>query len=141
MSLLHRWVRCKNREEINECWSLILVWIHKKKYHAFTKWIGRPTPKSILVGTIINREKINVGLIIVDELLMRDRQEKNSLPFSVLITKLCETSRVPFRERTDVSITPASSNDIQKIKVYYLRDDVSQGSRRHTTTIKAFSGN
>ncbi|KAK6777599.1 hypothetical protein RDI58_024317 [Solanum bulbocastanum] len=39
---------------------------------------------------------------------------------------MCEVVKVHFRERTNVRITLALSSDIQRIKVDYLRDDVTR---------------
>jgi len=64
--------------------------------------------KVFLVGTIIDRDKINVGSIIVYDILMRHRQEQTSLSFLILITQLCETVEVPFQGEADVRITPTS---------------------------------
>ncbi|KAG5585110.1 hypothetical protein H5410_045544 [Solanum commersonii] len=46
-----------------------------------------------------------------------------SLPFPLLITQLCKLVRVSFVEAAGVRITSASSNNIQRMMVDYLRDD------------------
>lgn len=44
----------------------------------------------------MDRERINVGSIIVDEMLMNDIQEHTSLPFPVLITQFLRGRKSPF---------------------------------------------
>lgn len=53
--------------------------------------IWHPT---MLVGTIIYMEKINVRSIVVKKILLR--QVQTSLSFQVLITRLSEEDKVPF---------------------------------------------
>lgn len=42
-------------------------------------------PKVVLVGTIIDKEKINVGSIIEDDIPMHASQEKTSLSFPIFM--------------------------------------------------------
>jgi len=72
-------------------------------------------PKAMLVGVIIERHKINVGGIIVEVILIQASQEQTSIPFPMLITEICETTRIPFRRKTEVRITRISYSDIQRI--------------------------
>ncbi|KAK4716312.1 hypothetical protein R3W88_014650 [Solanum pinnatisectum] len=50
--------------------------------------------------------------------------EDTSIPFQLPNTLLCDRAIDHFRGKTDVRITSASSSDIQKIEVEYLRDNV-----------------
>lgn len=62
--------------------------------------------KSIVVGNIIDQEKINVGSIIIKEILMRASQKQT---FTILITQHCEATRVPYKDKSDVRVTYVSS--------------------------------
>lgn len=55
---------------------------------------------------------LNLGSIIVLEILLWSRQQKTSLSFPVLITILCQRVGVPFVEATDVRVSPAAFSDI-----------------------------
>jgi len=63
--------------------------------------------------------------LIFEEILLQVRWEETSLPFSMLIAKLCERAGVPFQGETNVKITLVSSSDVQRIEVEYLRDDAA----------------
>uniref|UniRef100_M1DZ79 Putative plant transposon protein domain-containing protein n=1 Tax=Solanum tuberosum TaxID=4113 RepID=M1DZ79_SOLTU len=81
--------------------------------------------KATIVGSITEREKINIGEIIEKEILLRSRHEQTSLPFLVLITQLCEKVGVPFRAKIDVMIMLVSSSDIRRIETGFLRDNAA----------------
>lgn len=83
-------------------------------------------PKAVLVSSIIEKEKFNVGALIVDEILQHVRQEQTSLPFTLLIIQLCERVGVPFWTSTNVRITPASFSDDRWIEAECLIDDVAR---------------
>lgn len=74
-------------------------------------------PKATLLGCIINREWLNFGLIIAQEMSMRAKQSQTSLSFQVLISDLCRWAGVSFMAKTDVEVTSTSSTDIMRIEV------------------------
>ena len=69
-------------------------------------------PKAVLVGTIIDREKIHIGAIIEVSMLMRAKKDQSSIPFLILTRLLREAAIVSFRERLNVRIIPASSTNL-----------------------------
>uniref|UniRef100_M1DRI0 Putative plant transposon protein domain-containing protein n=1 Tax=Solanum tuberosum TaxID=4113 RepID=M1DRI0_SOLTU len=74
-------------------------------------------PKAVLVGTIIDRENIKVWTIIVEEKVMRDQYEQTSLPFHVLIKKICQDARVLYKGNNDMQIIPASSTTFEGLRM------------------------
>lgn len=83
-------------------------------------------PKVFVVGTIIEKEKLTVGVITTEEILLKARKQQISLPFPFLITNLYDRGGVPFQGNRVMRITPASSSYIHRIEAKYLLDDVAQ---------------
>ncbi|WMV37368.1 hypothetical protein MTR67_030753 [Solanum verrucosum] len=89
-------------------------------------------PNVTLLGSIYECDRLNPGLIIEKEMAIRAKQIPNSLPFPVLIIELCRRARVPFVAKADMEVTLTFSNDIERIKAGYTRDEAKW---RRTTSV------
>ncbi|KAG5632087.1 hypothetical protein H5410_003804 [Solanum commersonii] len=65
---------------------------------------------------------------------MSTKQCQISLPFPILITKLCRCAGVHHKEKRDIEVTNTSSIDIQRIEAKYTQEDAN---RRRATLVDA----
>jgi len=69
--------------------------------------------KETCLGCLIAGTRLNLGMIIASEMLMRAKQMKTSLPFSVFIMKLCRRVVVPRDDTRDIKVTPSFSTEMR----------------------------
>ncbi|KAG5576823.1 hypothetical protein H5410_056957 [Solanum commersonii] len=102
--------------------------------------ISNTIPRWIEAGALIEKRDLSIaarswfGFIsstIIpsqneSEMAMRSKQRQTSLPFSILITKLCRHAGVPRDTASDIEVTPSSSTDIRHIEAEYTREEVDR---------------
>uniref|UniRef100_M1DHV0 Putative plant transposon protein domain-containing protein n=1 Tax=Solanum tuberosum TaxID=4113 RepID=M1DHV0_SOLTU len=83
-------------------------------------------PKVACLGSIIARSRIDLGLLVSQEMAMRAKQTHTSLYFPVLITELGRRSAVPQDPASNIDVTSSSSTDIQRIEAEFRREEVDR---------------
>ncbi|KAG5584896.1 hypothetical protein H5410_045330 [Solanum commersonii] len=99
-----------------------------------TPLISNTTPRWMDAGAPIEKRDLNIaarrcidlGLLISQEMAMRAKQKLTSLPFSVLITELCQRAGVSRETTRDIEVTPSSSTNIRRTETKFTREEVNR---------------
>uniref|UniRef100_M1DM30 Putative plant transposon protein domain-containing protein n=1 Tax=Solanum tuberosum TaxID=4113 RepID=M1DM30_SOLTU len=83
-------------------------------------------PKATCLGSIMARRRIDLGVLVSQEMAVRAKQTLMSLPFPVLITELCRHAGVPWDPVSDIEVIPPFSTDIRRIEAEFTREEVDR---------------
>ncbi|WMV41075.1 hypothetical protein MTR67_034460 [Solanum verrucosum] len=59
-------------------------------------------PKVACLGSFMARRRIDLGLLVLQEMVVRAKQTLTSLPFPILISELCRRAGVPRDPASDI---------------------------------------
>ncbi|KAG5571353.1 hypothetical protein H5410_061119 [Solanum commersonii] len=106
-------------------------WLAPLIFDTTPRWIENESilrhSKAACLGSIISKRRIDLGLIIEQEMAMRDKQRQTSLPFPILITDARDDMR-------GIEVTPFSSTNIWHIEVEYTREEAVRRRAAPTDT-------